>query len=76
MSAKQAINDKLQGKKTKIGEYLAKLLAKTRLSRALYSSFSQAHKVHETTTLLLVTLPNIKRFKKITHALSNKLFLI
>jgi len=32
--------------------------------------------VHETTTLLLVTLPNIHRFKKITHTLSNKAFLI
>ena len=65
MSAKQAINDKLQGsvaaylrcsrvvnnqikkglllslrvKKIKIGEYLAKLQAKTWLSRALSSSF-------------------------------------
>ena len=33
--------------------------------------------MHETTTLLLVTLPNIHRFKKkFTHALSNKRFLI
>jgi len=33
--------------------------------------------VHETTTLLLVTLPNIHRFKKVfTHRLSNKPFLI
>jgi len=33
--------------------------------------------VHETTTLLLVTLPNITPiFKKITHTLSNKRFLI
>ena len=36
----------------------------------------QEHGVHDTTTLLLVTLPNIHRFKKITHRLSNKLFLI
>ena len=35
------------------------------------------HKVHETTTFVLVTLPNIHRFKKIfTHRLSNKFFLI
>jgi len=36
-------------------------------------------KVHETTTLLLVTLPNIHRFKKIisrTSRLSSKNFLI
>ena len=33
--------------------------------------------MHETTTLLLVTLPNIHRFKKFfTHRLSNKPFLI
>jgi len=33
--------------------------------------------VHETTTLLLVTLPNIHRLKNLfTHRLSNKLFLI
>ena len=68
MSAKQAINDKLQGsvatylmcggvvsnhikkglllsltvKKIKIGEYLAKLQARTWLFRALSSSFSSA----------------------------------
>jgi len=30
--------------------------------------------VHETTTLLLVTLPNIHRFKNVTHTVSNKLF--
>jgi len=32
--------------------------------------------VHETTTLLLVTLPNIHRLKKFTRTLSNKPFLI
>ena len=32
--------------------------------------------MHETTTLLLVTLPNIHRFKKSFHTLSNKPFLI
>ena len=36
----------------------------------------QARKVHETITFLLVTLPNIHRFKKITHRLSNEPFLI
>jgi len=36
----------------------------------------QVRKVHETTTLLLVTLPNIHRFKKITYTLSSKPFLI
>ena len=36
----------------------------------------QASKVHETTTLLLVTFPNIHRFKKFTRTLSNKPFLI
>jgi len=29
-----------------------------------YQCGGQAHKVHETTTFLLVTLPNIHRFKK------------
>ena len=45
----------------------AKLQARTSLSRALSSSLS---KVHETTTLLLVALPNIHRFKKmsLTHS--------
>jgi len=32
--------------------------------------------VHETTTLMLVTLPNIEILKKFTHRLSNKPFLI
>jgi len=32
--------------------------------------------MHETTTLVLVTLPNIHRFKKIPLTLSNKPFLI
>ena len=54
-------------KKNKIGEYLAKLLAKRWLSRAL-SSLSRrllaSHKVHETTAILLVTLRNIYRFRK------------
>jgi len=36
----------------------------------------QARTVHETTTLLLVTLPNVHRLKKITHKLCNKPFLI
>jgi len=104
MSAKQAVNDKLQGS---VATYLrcggvvnnqikkglllslrvkkiksAKLQARTcTLSRALSPSFSmcvgQAQKVHETITFLLVTLPNIHRFKNnFTHRLSNKPFLI
>jgi len=36
----------------------------------------KVHKEHETTKLFLVTLPNIHRFEKITHTLSNKPFLI
>ena len=32
--------------------------------------------VHETITFLLVTLPNIHRFRKITHRLSNKPYFI
>jgi len=32
--------------------------------------------VHETTALLLVTLPNIHRLKNFTHILSNKLVLV
>ena len=32
--------------------------------------------MHETTTFLLVTLPNIHRFKKNTHSLSSNPFLI
>ena len=36
----------------------------------------QARKVHETTTLLLVTLPSIHRFKKFIHTRNNKPFLI
>jgi len=32
--------------------------------------------VHETTTFLLVTLPNINKFKKITQSLSSNPFLI
>jgi len=61
-------------KKFLIGEYLAKIQARIWLSRALSSSFSsvgQVHKVHETTTLLLVTLPNIHQFKKKSLKLSN-----
>jgi len=38
--------------------------------------FGQAHKVYETITFLLVTLPNIHRFKKFTLRLNNKPFLI
>jgi len=34
-----------------------------------YQCVGQAHKVHETTTLLLVTLTNIHRIKKITVAI-------
>ena len=51
--------------------------ARCRLSHALSSSFSsQMRKMHDTTTLLLVTLPNIHRLKKFTRTLSNKPFLI
>ena len=54
----------LRVKTIKIGEYMAKLQARTRLSRALFSSFSsvlvrRAIKVHVTTTLSLATLRNI-----------------
>ena len=93
MSAKQAINDKLQGS---IGTYLRcswvvnnqtkkGLLLSVRvnfLTVNIWQSYSQergclmhfAHlantllktkKVHETIMFLLVTLPNIHRFKKI-----------
>jgi len=86
MSAKQAINDKLQGgsvcthlrcgcvvnnqikkglllsvsvkKKIKIGEYLAKLQLRARLSHALcflVTTLLKKKKVHETITLLIVT---------------------
>jgi len=41
-----------------------------------YQCLGQARKVHETTSLLLVTLPHIQRLKKFTHALSNKPFVI
>jgi len=84
MSAKQAINDKLQGNVATYlrcggvvnkqiqkglllglwliflnGEYLAKLQARTWLSRTLSPSlavFGPNAQVHETTTFLLVTL--------------------
>jgi len=38
----------------------------------------QARKVHETTTLLFITVPNIHRFEKLffIHRLSNKPFLV
>ena len=39
------------------------------------SVLARRAKVHETTTLLLVTVPNTHRFKKFTHTLSNKPFL-
>ena len=60
----------LRVKKIKISEYLAKIHAKTWLSCALSSSLAvcwQVRKVHETTTLLLVTLPNIRRWKKLNR---------
>ena len=64
----------------KIGEYLAKLQARAWLSHALCApsqrTAKRRKKVHETITFLLVTLPNIYRFKKITDRLSNKPFLI
>jgi len=42
-----------------------------------YQCVGQARKVHETTTLLLVALPNIRRYlKKITRTLSNKTYII
>ena len=57
----------------KIGEYLAKLQARTWLSRAP-SSFSSVVARHY---ILLVTLPNIRRFKIFfIGRLSNKPFLI
>jgi len=43
--------------------------------RLFLQCVGQARKVHETTTLLLVTLPNIHRLKKFTHTLSNKPFI-
>jgi len=105
MSAKQAINDILQGSvaaylrcggvvnnQIKKGLLLSLTVKKIK-SVNIWQSYKQesdclahflrllavcwpARKVHETTTLLLVTLPNIHRFKKITHTLSNKPFLI
>ena len=54
-------------KKIKIGEYFAKLQTKrnclVHFLRHL-TGVGQARKLHETTTLLLVTLPNIHRLKK------------
>jgi len=50
---------------------------KDELCRALSSHCGgQAHKVHDTTTFLPVTLPDIHRLKKFTGRLSNKPFLI
>ena len=40
----------------------------------IYQCVGQVRKVHETTTLLLVTLPNIHRLNKFTHRLTNKPF--
>ena len=107
VSAKQALNDKLQGsvaaylrcggvvnhqlkrgllpslwvKKNLIGEYLAKLPAKTWLSRALSSSFSstlyvgQARKVHETTIRSCLQLCRIfTDFKNLSRKLPVKKF--
>jgi len=42
----------------------------------LANTLLKTNKVHETITFLLVTLPNIYRFKKTTVRLSNKPFLI
>jgi len=45
--------------------------------RLLSVCVGQARKLHETTTFLLVTLPNIHQFEFFfTHTLSNKPFLI
>jgi len=90
MSAKQALNDKLQGSvaaylrcggvvnnqikkglllslpvKNKIGKYLAKLQTRTWLCREDFQQcVGRANKVHETATLLLVTLQNIHRYNE------------
>jgi len=40
----------------------------------LQQCVGKARKVHETTTLLLVTLPNIQQFYFFSHTLSNKPF--
>jgi len=67
-------------KEFKIGEYLVKLQARAWLSHALCTPWParcyKTKKVHETITFLLVTLPNIYRFKKSTDRLGNKLFQI
>jgi len=42
----------------------------------IYQCVGQVRKVHETTTLLLVTLPSIHRLKKFTHRLINKPFIL
>jgi len=59
----------------KIGEYLAKLQARTCMSRALSSSFSSL--LARRTTLLVITLPLIfTDLKKIQSHIRNKPFLI
>jgi len=57
-----------------IGKYLAKLQVRTWLSRALFRLLAGTQ---STATLLFVTLPNIRGFKKkLTQTISNKPFLI
>jgi len=41
-----------------------------------FARLAKTKKVHETVTLLLATLPNIYRFKKIGDTLKNNFFLI
>jgi len=64
----------------KIGKYLVKLKARTRLSHALCLvavCWPGAQSAWDNHALACITLPNIHRFiKKFTHRLSNKLFLI
>ena len=93
MSAKQAVNDKLQGSvatylrcgkdaNIQINSGLLLSLSVNFLNRQIFDKvtgknvialctfivlqpcFGQAHKVHETSMLLVVTLTNIHRFKK------------
>ena len=56
-------------KKLKIDEYLAKLQARAWLSHALSAPGQQIAKTRRKCMFLLVTLPNIHRFKKITDTL-------
>ena len=67
----------LRMKKLSTGEYLANKLTSKHVivSCAFFvfqQSVGQARKVHETTTLLFVTLPNIHRLKRTFHSQTAK----